>query len=317
MFYLRAVDGDTSSTTPGVRKYYLEKGKDRLDKGVLNGLEQILMLWKVINCNHDIPEEHWDNNPKIRKALDTLTSYPNEYWKYPVVIYYLSHRINSDFEEAFLLFLNKLIGVLMTRFIVTPTINAVKVDIMKLNAKIVQNMHPEFDFKPMDMSSLKEHIIQPHRNIIRMLLKCYAYAHQDALLPDNWQIEHILPQKWQVTFFTEQSEDYINEMIEHIGNKTPFERKLNIQASNGYFASKKQHYSKSEIEVTKSLIININCDWSLNHIENRDEIIVNDIKELLSQFDEAYNKSVHKDADKEPSAEELALIEKFKNNGWV
>ncbi len=120
-------------------------------------------------------------------------SYPNEFWKYPVINYYLAHRHDTAFDEEFLLFLNKLIGELMTRFILFPTINAVKSDIMKLNAKIVKDAHPDFDFRPIDMEAVKDKIKVAHRNIVRMLLKAYAYNHQENLLPDNWQIEHILP----------------------------------------------------------------------------------------------------------------------------
>lgn len=93
MFYLRAKEGDVSSTTPGVRKYYSYKKFERLFScNIIQELHTMLNLWKVINTNQDVPEETWDNNPNIRKALDTLTSYPNEFWKYPVVTYYLSHR---------------------------------------------------------------------------------------------------------------------------------------------------------------------------------------------------------------------------------
>jgi uncharacterized protein with ParB-like and HNH nuclease domain len=192
MFYLRAKENDVSSTTPGVRKYYSANKFARLyDKNIMQELRTSLNLWKVINTNQDIPEENWDNNLKIRKALDTLTSYPNEFWKYPVIIYYLSHRNTENFDKEFLLFLNKLIEELMTRFLLFPTINAVKADILKLGAKIINDPHPDFGFRPIDKFLLESIIRIPHRNIVRMLLKSYAYNHQDYLLPDNWQIEHI------------------------------------------------------------------------------------------------------------------------------
>ena len=81
MFYLRAKEGDVSSTTPGIRKYYSHDKFSRLFScDIMNELHTILNLWKVINTNQDVPDETWDNNPKIRKALDTLASYPNEFW---------------------------------------------------------------------------------------------------------------------------------------------------------------------------------------------------------------------------------------------
>ena len=314
MFYLRAKEGDVSSTTPGVRKYYSYKKFERLFScNIIQELHTMLNLWKVINTNQDVPEETWDNNPNIRKALDTLTSYPNEFWKYPVVTYYLSHRKKENFDNDFLLFLNKLSGELMTRFLIFPTINVVKSDIMKLNAKIVNDTHPEFNFRPIEKEGLKEKIIIPHRNIIRMVLKAYAYNHQDGILPDNWQIEHILPQKWQTTFFPNTDADTVNAMIEHIGNKTPFEKKLNITASNGYFKEKQDKYIKSNVEVTKILVTSIESDWTLGNISHRDEIIVTEIQELLEKWDCEYSKV----DDKSPTPEQLLMIEEFKKKGWV
>ena len=316
MFYLRAKENDVSSTTPGVRKYYLDNKSVRLfEPDLMEELKTVLNLWKVINTNQDIPGEDWDNNNKIRKALDTLTSYPNEYWKYPVIIYYLSHRKRDDFDEQFLLFLNKLIEELMTRFLLFPTINAVKGDIMKLNARIINDPRPEFDFREIDKSLLENMIRVPHRNIVRMLLKSYAYNHQEQLLPENWQIEHILPQKWQSAFFPDKDSKSVNEMIEHIGNKTPFERKLNIIASNGYFKKKQQEYNKSEIEVTIILVTSINNDWTLGNIKQRDEMVSSEIMRLLQTWESDYKKSENNSNC--PSKEELALIEKFKNKGWI
>lgn len=315
MFYLRAKENDVSSTTPGVRKYYSANKFSRLfETDLMEELKTVLNLWKVINTNQDIPGEDWDNDSKIRKALDTLTSYPNEFWKYPVITYYLSHRNRENFDDEFLLFLNKLIEELMTRFLLFPTINAVKGDIMKLNAKIINDPHPDFGFREIDKSLLEDKIRIPHRNIVRMLLKSYAYNHQEQMLPDNWQIEHILPQKWQSSFFPETDSKKVNEMVEHIGNKTPFERKLNIVASNGYFKKKQQEYQKSEIEVTKILVTSINNDWTLGNIEHRDMIVSAEIMKLLQKWESDYQKNKNGTA---PSEEDLALIAKFKQKGWI
>ncbi|EFY07990.1 DUF262 domain-containing protein [Succinatimonas hippei] len=316
MFYLRAKENDVSSTTPGVRKYYSTNKSERLfEPNLMERLKTVLNLWKVVNTNQDIPEENWDDDAKIRKALDILTSYPNEYWKYPVINYYLSHRNREMFNTEFLLFLNKLIEELMTRFLLFPNINAVKSDIMKLNAKIINDPHPDFDFREIDKSLLESQIRVPHRNIVRMLMKCYAYNHQEQLLPDNWQLEHILPRKWQESYFPDVDAEKVYEMIEHIGNKTPFERKLNIIASNGYFKKKQQEYQKSKIEVTKILIASTNNDWTLENIEHRDKIVATEIMQLLQDWESNYQKN--RSNATLPTEEDLAMIEKFKQKGWI
>ena len=70
-------------------------------------------------------------------------------------------------------------------------------------------------------------------------------------LPEKWEIEHIFPQKWHNNYFNnqEKSEEEIKEQIEHLGNKIPLEKKLNIEAGNGYFGRKKENYQKSNIQV--------------------------------------------------------------------
>ena len=147
-----------------------------------------------------------------------------------------------------------------------------------------------------------------------MLLKSYAYSHQENLLPENWQIEHILPQKWQSSFFTNMDDSIVEEKIEHIGNKTPFEKKLNIIASNGYFKKKQEEYKKSAVEVTKILVTSIDNDWTIGNIEHRDEIVSSEIIELLKKWNDEYAVGI---GNKLPSAEDLAKIEEFKQKGWI
>lgn len=171
MFYLRALEKDTKSTTPGVRKYYSSNKFERLYQSeLLDNLFVMLELWKVINKGEVLEDESWSSNIKIKQTLDTLTSYPNEFWKYPVVIYYISYRKEKNFEDKFARFLNKLLAELMTKYILIPTINAVKGDILKLNSAIVVSDIPKFDFKELDQAQLEAGIQNPHRNVVRMLL---------------------------------------------------------------------------------------------------------------------------------------------------
>ena len=89
MFYLRAKERDVNTTTPGVRKYFREKGKNRLSVEVIDELIQSLHLWEVVNSRRplDIEGEEWSKNFEIRTILDILSSYTNEFWKYPTSIY--------------------------------------------------------------------------------------------------------------------------------------------------------------------------------------------------------------------------------------
>lgn len=320
MFYLRALEGDIKTTTPGVRKYYLDGNSKRLYKPeILDNLFIILNLWKVVNKREKIEDEAWSENPKIKQSLDVLNSYPNEFWKYPVVVYYICHRKKEDFEVKFGLFLNKLIRELLTKYLLIPTINAVKQDILKLNFAIVSSDTPSFDFKNIDVSGLEMHIQNPNRNVLRMILKIYAYESQNNLLPESWEIEHIFPRKWQTNYFPDDRipESVIREKIEHIGNKTPFEKKLNIVAGNGYFSKKKKEYAKSSIAITKAIGTSKEItDWDMDSITRRDIRISDAIISIIKRWNTNYlNQS--KGTLNKPSEEDLMRIEEFKKNGWI
>lgn len=319
MFYYRALDQDTNTTTPGVRKYYAANKFERLyKKELLDTLFIILNLWKVINKGEEIEGEAWSKNNKIKQTLDILTSYPNEFWKYPVVIYYVCYRNEENFEKRFALFLNKLLMELMTKYLMMPTINAVKPDILKLNSAIVASNIPIFEFKTVDVTQLEPYIHNPNRNAVRMLLKTLAYEHQDDLLPTNWEIEHIFPQKWQTNYFPKEPDSTIKEKIEHIGNKLPFEKKLNIVAGNGYFSKKKKEYMVSKIAITNTMGTSEVMEWDLDSIMKRDLRISDEMAEIFARWNSEYlNFTIDKEKADVPSEEDLAQIEEFKRKGWI
>lgn len=284
MFYLRAKENDRNTTTPGIRKYYSQNQFEKLyQSDLLTNLRLLVSLWTVINNRIVVEGENWSENKEILKVLDSLSSYPNEFWKYPVVIYYLRYKNSENFESDFLNFLRNLFAVLSARYVVTPTINAVKRSILNLNASVYQSKTPKFDFSLVDEEEFKEKVKNAHRNTVRMLLKVLAYQKQDELLPEKWEIEHILPQKWQTSFFPDNSEREVRDLIEHIGNKIPFEKKLNIIASNGYFAKKKEIYQKSSITLVQDLSKD-KSDWKLDEIRERDIRIADELINLLSSW---------------------------------
>ena len=319
MFYYRALDQDTNTTTPGVRKYYAANKFERLyKKELLDTLFIILNLWKVVNKGEEIEGEAWSKNNKIKQTLDILTSYPNEFWKYPVVIYYVCYRNEENFETRFARFLNKLLMELMTKYLMMPTINAVKPDILKLNSAIVASNLPIFEFKTVDVTQLEPYIHNPNRNAVRMLLKTLAYEHQNELLPTKWEIEHIFPQKWQTNYFPKESDLTIKEKIEHIGNKLPLEKKLNIVAGNGYFSKKKKEYMVSKIAITNTMGRSEVMEWNLDSIMKRDLRISDEMAEIFARWNSEYlNCPIDKEKVEVPSEEDLAQIEEFKRKGWI
>ena len=133
----------------------------------------------------------------------------------------------------------------------------------------------------MPEDEIKEKIKTPHRNAVRMLLKTLTYDIQDNLLEKKWEIEHILPVKWENNYDLRENEKVAKEKIEHLGNKTPFEKKLNIIATNNYFSKKKILYLNSEIKMTKEIGELKSNKWDLDDIIERDIRMTDKIISIL------------------------------------
>lgn len=319
MFYLRAKANDKKTTIPGLRKYYSSNNFIRLyDPDLMDDLSAILNFWSVVNNKEEIDGETWSSNFEILKVLDILTSYPNEFWKYPVITYYLCYKDSDNFEDKFLFFLRKLFVNLCSRYIVTPTINAVKQNILNLNSEIINSDEPKFEFKAVDPNIIKAQLKNPHRNVIRMLLKLLAYDEvlQDELLPEKWEIEHILPRKWQDSYFPNSSEEEVNEIIEHLGNKIPFEKRLNIVASNGYFEKKKALYKKSKIAMVQEFSQFHSKDWKLEQIRERDIRVSDRILEIFDFWTADIN-NTNKTKLTEEDREAIELIKSRGLEGYI
>ena len=310
MFYLRAMDNDKKTTTPGLRKYFAEDSFYRLfEDNLVQNLRDILEFWEIVNCR-EAKEAKWTTNFSILNILDILSSYPNEFWKYPVIIYYLENKNSEKFEELFLNFLRKLFVNLFRVYLVSPTINSVKTSILNLNSSILHDEVVKFEFRNVTEDELKNGIKHLHRNAVRMLLKLLAYntEEQNELLPYNWEIEHILPVKWQPSYFN-SNEDEVNELIETIGNKIPFEKKLNIIASNGYFSKKQEQYVKSNIAIAKAMSNSNIKDWKLEEIRERNIRIIDEVINTFNAWDNCENDN------NVLSNEEIEAIKLIKNKG--
>lgn len=290
MFYLLALKRNLNSATPNMKKFYMEDNSKCLnDKDLLDKLFLILNIWKVVNCREEINGEAWSKNLRIKQTLDILSSYPNEFWKYPVIIYYICHHKKENFEKKFELFLNKLTAELIANYLINPTVSEVRQEILRLNSAITVSDIPEFQFKKIDLKNLEPLIPKPNKRLTVMIIKTLAYEQQEYLLPEKWEIEHIFPKKWQTNYITEMPDSLIKEKIEHIGNKLPIEKKLNIAASNGYFSKKKEMYSKSCIAITKDMGTSDILDWDLDSIIKRDVRISDLIVELFLRWENDYS----------------------------
>lgn len=296
MFYLRACKEDTDTTTIAMRRYYAGKDNDFLllrNPSLLKDIGIIASLLKTMNRNPDA-NDPLAGNATVLQLLDILTYYPNEFGKYPAIIFYLAHHSKEGFGEAFQAFLKNLIALAAVKFALEPSVNSIKGEVLKLNTEIIRSMHPTFNFgiKP---ANAAEALKTPNAKLVQLLLCVLAYNNpsQKELLKRSWQIEHILPQsqKWQEVFLKGKSKTEIREWVETFGNKLPLEWKINATASDDCFRIKKEQYRKSKIALVNQMAQNDALNkWDFDKIKERNETVAKELVETFTRWNADYDK---------------------------
>lgn len=246
-----------------------------------NFFEDIIKLasfWKSLNDRDDMT--YCTLEAKI--YIHCLTCYPNEYWKYPVSAFYNYHK-NDDFKGLFVGFLKRLLAYLFIRFIESPAVNAIKDSIYKFCIEVSSSGDANFDYKIFD--DFENKTLKSSSKITKpiILLNSYLFNKEQQLLPSNFEIEHIFPKKWQDTNYNGWTKDEAIDHLDMLGNKIAIEKKLNIQAGNGYFGQKKLRYSKSHIFEVKELSNYSSSDWLKEDINKRNKAIINSLRSFFEE----------------------------------
>ncbi|MDV6344066.1 DUF262 domain-containing HNH endonuclease family protein [Nitrosomonas sp. Is37] len=267
---LRARNNDKSKEV-GLRKFYAENKYSRLKvENLISEIMELANFWRYINVNK-VPEDEvkYEFSKDTRKYLHCLTCYPNEFWKYATSVFFLKNKDSETFDIDFCKMLQKLVAFLFAKFIEAPSVNAIKDDIYT-SCISLQNQN-QLQFKITLNEELLNQQIDSHSSskLSRALLLLYAYLHpnQSELIPDTFDIEHIFPKKWQDTNYNGWNISDAALYLDRFGNKIVFEKKLNIQAGNGYFGIKKQKYSSSKIACVLDLSKYHKNDWVKDDIE--------------------------------------------------
>lgn len=286
---LRANSGDKSKEI-GLRKFYAQDNYERLkNKSIMDDILDLAYFWREVNTS--IPHEQEEKrtytiSDQARKYLQCLSYYPNEFWKYAVTTYFYKNKQNVDFETGFEKLLKQLTAFLLAKFIEFPTVNKIKDDIYSVCVAITREESIKFNFKIHNEDDFKVLLSQYNSSKLTrslLLLDAYLNPSQQELITNIFDIEHIFPKKWQDTNYNGWSRDEADEYLEKLGNKIICEKKLNIQAGNGYFGTKKMRYAQSKIQSVLDLSALSQSDWIKTDIEQRETAIQN---RLISFFKE-------------------------------
>ena len=230
-------------------------------------------FWYYLNTG-DEPEaeEGYTISQESRKYIDCLFCYPNEYWKYIATVYFMKNNANADFEESFCAMLKKITAFMFAKFLIQPTVNAVKPDVFNACVSIERGQ----DFWSDAKFEIKADSFYSSMRLTRSLLLLHAYLNpkQIGIIPYDFHVEHVLPRKWQTANYNGWNFEQAQEWLDSFGNRVVFEKKLNIQAGNGYFGRKKERYNQSEIADIKDLAAYAKDDFTVDDIKNRENEFV-------------------------------------------
>ncbi|MCR5164770.1 MAG: DUF262 domain-containing HNH endonuclease family protein [Thermoguttaceae bacterium] len=284
--FIRAKNGDHDREV-GMRVFYTQKFDKKDYTEVLKepitmiNLKRLADFWKSVLRREDVFLDI-----EAKKYLHCLTCYPNEYWKYITSVLILTiyeqktgedeAQVQNKIKQVLPAFLKKLTAFLVSRFVFKPTVNSIKDGVFNAYCRVYLGEELQFEnpIKKEELQALMQKAARSASKISRSLILLHAYLQDgQGLIPETFQIEHIMPRKWQNTNYNGWSyEDEAKEYLELFGNKSPIESKLNIQAGNAYFGRKKKEYQKSVVQELKAIGEDKSLtDWAKDEILARDQ----------------------------------------------
>ena len=291
MYICRAQENDISREK-GLRSYFSSK------TGRLQNPGDVMASLKKINAIIDTKTGIYNDS-----LWNILENYPNQYWRYPLYVFlhkyliwkkdgelYLPEEYYEEYKKLVML----TTAYYFVKGVVYNSVNTVKDTTFKVCAKIennddylseyIDNMGNDLKIfydklKSADLGRCKRGII---------LLSGFLNESQsvedfyDLILNSNIEIEHILPRKWSDN--NDWDEQKANEVMETLGNLAPFEKKLNISASNEFFKKKKKAYEESKFADIQDLL---KLDkWDYDEVKLREKNIISRIESFIKEVSE-------------------------------
>lgn len=277
MYYVRAKQGNKSSTTEALRKFY-EKDKYSLLKNETTFIELKILakFWNdVLHQNNQRFSE------KILKKIFVLNYAPNGMWNYFVSVYFLHNRDSQELleEDEFDKFLTKIIAFIWTYAVVNPGVNALRTPVYAEMVNLVNSRSVDFKDFRFNKNSVKvafeNYSFNNGRPITKSMLTWWAFTHLDQKLPKaetSFEIEHIFSRNRQ-----KNDKTLINiQNLESLGNKSLLEERINIRASDYRFADKIKYYQ----------------GFSNNRGQKREGTIIQDLVELSQEYSDFSEKDI-------------------------
>ena len=243
MYYERAKQGNKSSTTEALRKFY-EKNSYALLKNdqTFENLIDLADFW------NDVQNQSVERfSDRILRRLYVLNYAPNGMWTYFVSVYYMANKDaeGSLDDDSFYEFLNRIIAFIWAYAVTNPGVNALRTPVFAEMINIVNGKKvtfADFLFQTQQVqNSFQNYTFSNNRTITKSMLTWWAFQDDNQpLLPIETvlEIEHIFAKSRQ-----DKEHSLSNSRnLEALGNKALLEKRINIRASDYKFCDKKKYY---------------------------------------------------------------------------
>ena len=244
MYFLRAKEGNKSSTTESLRKFY-ERNKYQYlkEKNTIGDLKTLAIFWKSI-----ILQDKGRFSDSIIKKLFVLHFAPNGMWQNITSVYFLQNKSSEGLleESAFGTFLDRITAFIFAYAITNPGVNALRTPVYDemitiVNGSIATFLKYKFN-ETQSRAQFENYTFTNKRSITRSMITWYAHSFPEQKLLDlkqGFDIEHIYSRKRQDIEGGLKNESN----LESLGNKILLEESINIRASDYRFEDKKKIYS--------------------------------------------------------------------------
>ena len=294
MYFLRAKEGNKSSTTESLRKFYERKKYQYLkEENTIGDLKTLAIFWKSISLQD---KERFSDS--ILKKLFVLHFAPNSMWQNITSVYFLQNKSCEGFleESAFGTFLDRITAFIFAYAITNPGVNALRTPVYDEMITIVNGSTAtisKYKFnEAQSRAQFENYTFTNQRSITRSMITWYAHSFPEQKLLDlkqGFDIEHIYSRKRQDIEGGLKNESN----LESLGNKILLEESINIRASDYRFRDKTKYYKgftndkgQNKAGTIISELVNLadnNSDFTEQDIINRTEKMLNEFIDFLDQ----------------------------------
>lgn len=240
MYYERALEKNSQTTTQALRDFYGRDGYSLLKKeDTFRNLEALAEFWRKVDTREGFSED-------VNRQFYILKYSPNGMWAYFVSVYFMvNHDEEGKLDNGSLVkFLKLVIAFTFAYAVERPGVNALRSPVYPEMINLVEGKEITFAKYLFDKESIRDrfnnYVFSNQRPITRSMLVWWAFNNEDQPLIDSdtvLEVEHIFARR------RNEDEPLQNKAnLEALGNKAMLEKSVNIRAADYRFADKKKYY---------------------------------------------------------------------------